>query len=95
MGVNTTILVSVLATTARAISVVPSTAASAGVLPKRICRMMFSRTTIEFVTRIPTVIPRAIRVMILSVKPAKSTSRKVAITEVGMATAATTVIRIL
>ncbi len=91
IGVNTTILVAVAATTAKAISPVPRSAAAEGSSPSCTRRIMFSNTTMEFATRIPTEIANPISDIKLRVNPANSTSVNVAIMEVGIETAAMTV----
>ena len=53
-GTNTAHSVSVVATTARPISIAASVAASSGFLPLRRCRTMFSTSTIASSTSMPT-----------------------------------------
>jgi hypothetical protein len=96
-GRNTTTVVRVLATIAEATSSVPSTApltASPWRLPSR-SRWMFSSTTIELSTSMPTPRARPPSDTRFSVKPPKYTSMKVATMEIGMAAAMTTVLRML
>ena len=70
-GRNTATTESVVASTARPISLVPSSAAWWCDLPIWRWRMMFSRTTMASSIRMPTASDRAIIVIMLSVKPRK------------------------
>ena len=88
IGVNTTTLVRVEASTATPTSAVPLAAASRGSTPSCTRREIFSNTTIELVTSVPIEMPRAISDITFRVKPLDSISRNEAITETGMAKAA-------
>ena len=66
-GTNTAQIVSVVATTARPISIAASMAASFGFLPMRKCRTMFSTSTIASSTRMPTTSDSASSVKMFSV----------------------------
>jgi len=94
IGRKTTILVNVEAMTARAISDVPLSAASFRPSPSPLNRKMFSKTTTEFVTRIPTAVDKPMRVMMLSENPETWRRRKVETIENGMARATMMVDRI-
>lgn len=66
-GRNTASVVSVLAVIAIATSLVPLTAASSGGIPLSRSRVMFSSTTMELSTSMPTPRTRPPSVMIFSV----------------------------
>ncbi len=67
IGMKTTTFVLALAKTGRATSELPTEDASAGFIPSAIFLVMFSITTIEFVTSTPTEVPNARRVELLNV----------------------------
>ena len=80
--------------TGSAISAVASRAASKGFFFfSSMNRKMFSSTTMASSMTMPTMSTSASMVTLLSVKPSAFITPKVAITEVGMATAAMTVAR--
>ena len=88
IGTNTHTLVSVDAMMATMISEVPLRAASFGSSPSLSFSLMFSSTTMEFVTSKPTDDERAIKDIMLMPKPAKYMSVKAPITEIGIVRAA-------
>jgi len=92
-GRNTATTVRVVAVTARPISAVASSAAAKGVFPIRMCRTMFSMTTMASSIKRPTDRDKAIRDMKLRVKFIAFMAKKVAIMEVGMASALISVLR--
>ncbi len=95
-GRKTAISDRLVASTASAISRVPSTAAClGGCCFSSMKRKMFSSTTTASSITMPTASVRARSVMTLSVKPMYSMAPKVAMSEAGMATAAITVGRSL
>ena len=69
IGTNTTIFVIAEAITATTTSDVPLPAASLLLLPISLCLKIFSKTTIEFATRIPTDVDNPIRDIIFSENP--------------------------
>ena len=83
MGRNTATIDSVVASTARPISSVPSSAASCALLPICTWRTMFSRTTMASSISRPTHRLSAISVMMLMVKPKTYMKRKVPISAIG------------
>ena len=83
IGRNTATIDSVVASTARPISLVPSSAAWCALLPMRTWRTMFSRTTIASSISRPTHRLSAIIVMPLIVKPSAYMNRKVPISAIG------------
>ena len=85
IGKKTAISQSVIAIAAIPISIRPFSAASLGDSPSLRCRVIFSNTTIESSTSIPihNVIP--IRDIMLNVNPAKYITKKVDISDVGIA----------
>ena len=87
MGPNTAMVVSVEAVIARCTSSAPSAAAAAGPRPLSRCRKMFSSTTMELSISIPTPSASPPRLSRLSDTPAAWSSAKVAIREMGMASA--------
>ena len=93
-GTKMTTRLNVVAMTGSAISAVASRAASKGFFFfSSMCRKMFSSTTMASSMTMPTMSTSASMVTLLSVKPSAFITPKVAITEVGMATAAITVAR--
>ena len=85
-GTNTATVVNVDAVMAVATSPLPSTAARFGSRPSSRWRKMFSSTTIELSTNMPTPSASPPKLTVLSVKPLKYISAKVAMTEIGIAT---------
>ena len=86
MGTKIITSESVVAITAKAISLVPSMAAkNGGLCNSSICRKMFSSTTMASSMTIPTASVRASRVMLLSEKSYHFMIVNVAMMEVGMA----------
>ncbi len=85
IGKNTAIVVSVAATTALATSVVPFRAAARMLSPCSFLRTMFSRTTIELSTSMPTASAMPPSDMILSETSLTYISRNVPITDTGIA----------
>ena len=77
IGKNTTMLVRVEAITATAISEVPLPAASRRFCPICLNRNMFSSTTTELVTSMPTAVDSPIRVMMFRVNPDIWSNKKV------------------
>ncbi len=71
MGKNTAMVVMVEAAMAPVTSLVPVLAASTIPIPSCRCRKMFSSTTMELSTIIPTPRAKPPRVMIFSVRPPK------------------------
>ncbi len=93
-GMKITTRHSVVASTGSAISAVASRAASNGdSLFSSMKRKMFSSTTIASSMTMPTISTSASMVTLFSVKSSAAIMPKVAITDVGMATAAMTVAR--
>ena len=92
-GMNTAQIVSVVATTARPISIAASIAASRGFLPMRKCRTMFSTSTIASSTRMPTTSVSASSVRMFSVKPSAQMAQNVGMIDSGSASADTSVAR--
>ena len=86
IGKNTAIVVSVAATTADATSLVPLRAASRMFSPCSFLRTMFSSTTIELSTSMPTASAIPPRDMMFSDTSLRYISRNVPITETGIAT---------
>jgi len=80
-------LVKVLAKTAIAISAVPRLAASLTGVPSSLCLKMFSITTTEFETKIPTEVDIPIKVIILKLKPAICIKTKVEMMDIGIESA--------
>ena len=76
------------AITATTTSEVPFAAASFLLFPISLCLKIFSRTTIEFATKIPTEVESPISDITFSEKPEKSKSKKVEIIENGIDSAA-------
>ena len=93
IGANTTMSTRVMAIAAKPISLRPLTAASRG--PSPICRWrkMFSSTTIESSTRMPTVRVSPIRLIMFRLKPRKYMTPSVAIRLVGIASSTISVLR--
>ena len=85
MGKNTATIEKVVASTARPISLVPSMAAVNAFLPICTWRTMFSRTTMASSISKPMHSDKAMRVIILMVKPNKLMNKKVPITAIGKA----------
>ncbi|MDT4836824.1 hypothetical protein FQZ97_705380 [compost metagenome] len=83
MGRNTATMDSVVASTARPISCVPSMAASNGRLPICTWRTMFSRTTMASSISKPTDSVSAISVIMLMVNPKRFMKKKVPISAMG------------
>ncbi len=83
-GRKTTMVVRVLAMTAAVTSPAPSTAASAAGRPSCRRRKLFSSTTMELSTIMPTPMARPPRLMMFRVKPLAYISTKVAMMEKGM-----------
>ena len=94
-GTNTATIARVTASTARAISLAPASAASNGVAPASSFRTMFSITTTASSMRSPIERVRASIETRLKVNPRASIAAKVPITEVGRAMAAMIVERAL
>ena len=92
-GMNTAMMVKVVAMTARPISAVPSRAAVRWSLPCCMCRTMFSRTTIASSISMPMASDRPISVRTLSVKPNIRIAMKAATTEIGSVSPVITVDR--
>ena len=86
-GRKTTTFVRVEATTAVVTSAVPAMAASPGDMPASCLRKTTSSTTMELSTNMPTPRVSPARLMMLRSMPARSISRKVAITDTGIETA--------
>ena len=80
---NTAMIESVVAVTARPISCVPVRAASMRLAPRSMCRTMFSRTTMASSISTPIASDKPSRVMKLSVKPHAQIAMKAVIAEVG------------
>ena len=93
IGRNTATIESVVASTARPISLVPESAASWALLPICTWRTMFSRTTIASSIRRPTQSDSAIIVMVLIVKPNMYMNRNVPISAIGRVSPVMTVER--
>ena len=93
IGRNTATIDSVVASTARPISCVPSSAASCALLPICTWRTMFSRTTIASSISRPTHRLSAISVTMLIEKPNMYMNRKVPISAIGSARPVITVER--
>jgi len=70
-----------------AISAAPRLAASRTGTPSSLCLKMFSITTTEFETRIPTEVEIPIRVIILKLKPAICINTKVDMMDIGIESA--------
>ena len=85
-GTNTTTSTNVMAKAVKPISLRPSRAAVRLSLPISRCRLMFSKTTIESSTRIPTTNESAMSVIILSEKPATYINKNVGMMDEGKAT---------
>ena len=85
IGMKTAASQSVMAMAAMPISVRPFSAAVAGVSPSFRWRTMFSSTTIESSTRMPTQSVMPISDIMLKVKPARYMTKNVAMSEVGIA----------
>src|SRR6266566_1590321 len=83
----------VMAIAAMPISPRPVSAAWCGFSPRCRWRWMFSSTTIESSTRMPIISARAIRLMMLRLKPSAYMTRNVLIRLVGMASSTITVCR--
>ena len=83
-GRNTIRFVSVEARTAMAISDVPFDALSILLCPSDLWRKMFSSTTMELVTRIPTAVDSPMRLMIFSEKPAIFMNKNVDTIDIGI-----------
>ena len=92
-GKNTATIDSVVASTARPISLVPSIDAWYGVLPISTCRTMFSRTTIASSMSKPTHSDSAISVMLLMVKPNRFMNKNVPMIDIGSVSPVITVER--
>ncbi len=93
-GRKITTRLKVVASTAGPISAVASRAACIGVRPfSSMKRKMFSNTTIASSITMPTISTSASIVMLFKVNPSACMTAKVAMTEVGIATAAITVAR--
>ena len=92
-GTYTAIVVKVDAVTAESTSCVPSTAAWYLLLPILLWRKIFSSTTVELSTTIPTESANAANVTIFSVWPPKYSMTKVEIIDSGMATPMIMVLR--
>ena len=82
-GMNTAMMVKVVAMTASPISAVPSRAASRWSLPFCMWRTMFSRTTIASSISMPMASDRPISVSTFSVKPNMRMAMNAAMTEIG------------
>ena len=93
IGRNTATMLSVVASTARPISCVPSSAAVRASLPICTWRTMFSRTTMASSINRPTHRLIAISVMLLIVKPKMYMNRKVPISAIGSVSPVMTVER--
>ena len=85
MGKNTATIEKVVASTAKPISLVPSMDAVNAFLPICTWRTMFSRTTIASSISKPMHSDKAMRVIMLMVKPNKLMNKKVPITAMGKA----------
>ena len=85
IGMKTAASQSVMAMAAMPISVRPFSAASSGASPICRWRTMFSSTTIESSTRMPTQSVMPIRDIMLKVKPARYMTKNVEISDVGIA----------
>ena len=92
-GMNTAHIVSVVATTARPISIAASVAASQRRLALRKWRTMFSTSTIASSTSMPTTSVSASSVSMFSVKPRPSIAQNVGMIDSGSASADTSVAR--
>ncbi len=91
IGPKTLTVVSVEAVMAACTSSAPTDAAWMGGAPSSSrCRKMFSSTTMELSTNIPTPSARPPRLMMLRLTPAASMSAKVPTTEIGIASAIAT-----
>ena len=93
IGRNTATMDSVVASTARPISCVPSMAASYERLPIWAWRTMFSRTTMASSISRPTHSDSAISVIMLTVKPSTCMKKKVPMMEIGSVSPVITVLR--
>ena len=93
-GRNTMRLVSVEARTATVISAVPCDALSLRSSPMDLCRKIFSSTTMELVTRIPTEVESPMRLRIFSENPESFMKRNVEMMDMGMESATIIVDRI-
>ena len=93
IGRNTAISTSVVATTAKPISRLPSTAASSGGSPSSIRRTMFSSTTIASSTTRPIASTAPSSVSTLIEKPAITITMLAAMIETGIVTAGISVAR--
>ena len=93
MGAKTTTSTRVMAMAAKPISLRPLTAASRGPSPFWRWRKMFSRTTIESSTRMPTVSVSPIRLIMFRLRPRKNMTPRVAIRLVGIASSTISVLR--
>ena len=93
IGRKTTTSTSVMTIAASPISFRPETAAACGACPSSKCRSMFSRTTVESSTRIPTtrVIPSSEIVSI--VRPISFMTNKATHSDAGIATRTTIMLR--
>src|SRR5579872_261066 len=85
MGKKTTTSTSVMVIAANPISERPFTAAASGGSPLRWCRSIFSKTTIESSTRIPTTRVIASKETVSIVKPASFMTTSVIKSDVGIA----------
>jgi len=86
-GMKTAAIEKVVAMTARPISEVPNSAASRRGSPSSMCRNTFSSTTIASSMSMPTESERASSVIMFREKPSASSTMKVPMIDVGMATA--------
>ncbi len=93
MGRNTATMDSVVASTARPISCVPSSAAACASLPICTWRTMFSRTTMASSISRPTHSDSAISVIMLIEKPNQYMNKKVPISAIGSVSPVITVER--
>ncbi len=85
-GANTATRVSVMATTAKPISLAPLSAAWKGSSPSSMWRKMFSSTTMASSTTRPMASTRASRVKVFTVKPAAAMMAKAPIRLTGIVT---------
>ena len=92
-GTNTAMIVAEVATTARPISSAASRAAWYGDFPMRMCRTMFSISTIASSTSTPATSDRASRLISFSVTSISDMNANVGIADSGMASAEIAVAR--